>query len=168
MLSIGCGLCGMRDVGSVTSSNRSGPVVRMADTDPISVQGLNKFVKQLKAIDKDLAKLVRVAFNDAADLVVDEVRPMIPTRTGRARRSVKSASTQTSARVRGGGKRAPYYPWLDFGGFVGVDRSVYRRFYSDGRYIYDAYYRMRDSGRFAEVMTAGLLGVVRKAGFEVD
>ncbi|WP_307962251.1 hypothetical protein [Salinispora arenicola] len=54
--------------------------------------------------------------NDAAQVVVDWARPRVSRRSGRAARSLRVASTGKAVRVRAGGARVPYYPWLDFGG----------------------------------------------------
>jgi len=109
----------------------------------IDVEGLNQFVKGIKAVDRELAKDMRRGLNQAIDLVVDVARADVPRRSGRAAKSLRSASTQTAARIVAGGQRAPYYPWLDFGGRVGRGRSVQRKFYSDGRYIFPALARTR-------------------------
>ena len=137
-------------------------------TEAIRVEGLNEFVKNLKTLDRNLPKAVRVAFNEAADVVVQDARPRVPKRSGRARRSVRVASTQTKARVRGGGSKAPYYPWLDFGGRVGRNKSVKRAFLKDGRFIYKSYFDKKASGEFEKVMTKALLKVVESAGIAVE
>lgn len=136
--------------------------------DAIKIEGLNEFVRNLKTLDSNLPRAVRLAFNQAADVVVAAAQPGIPIRSGRAAGSVRARSTQTAARVVGGGGKAPYYPWLDFGGKVGRGKSVSRPFYKEGRYIYAAYFAKRDSGEFEDVMTKALLSVVRGAGIEVD
>lgn len=135
-------------------------------TDPIKIDGLQQFVRNLKKLDSDLPKALRVAFNDCADIVVQDARPRVPSRSGKAKASVKARSTQTAARVVGGSARVPYYPWLDFGGRVGKGRSVKRPFLSEGRYIYNAYYRNRD--RFAEAVEDALIEAARQAGIEVE
>ena len=141
-------------------------------TDAIKIDGLKQFNKNLKTLDSDLPKAVRLALNDAAQIVVDDARPRVPKgsgkRPGRARRSVKAQSTRTRARVSGGGGKVPYYPWLDFGGRVGRNRSVHRPFKRKGRYIYRAYFRARDSGEFQDTLNASLVDVARKAGIEVN
>lgn len=134
----------------------------------INVEGLKEFTKALKAVDKDLPKALRLAFNESADLVVDDAKPTVPRRSGRASKSVRKSSTRTKARVSGGSKRVPYYGWLDFGGKSGKDGAVYRQYRSDGRYIYAAYFPLRDSGRFAEVMQGELLDIARQAGLEME
>lgn len=134
--------------------------------DPIKVEGLAEFSRSLKRLDSSLPKALRIALNQAADVVVREALPRIPKRTGRAKSTVKAMSTRTASRVSGGSKRAPYYPWLDFGGRVGRNRSVERPFYKSGRYIYQAYYDKTDEVQAA--LTGALVDVARQAGLEVD
>jgi hypothetical protein len=119
-------------------------------------------------MDSDLPKTVRVALNEAANSVVDEAKPRVPKRRGRARASVKAKSTRTLVRVSGGGPKAPYYPWLDFGGRVGRNRSIRRDYKPKGRYIYKAYFRQRDSGEFQEILSDALGDVARRAGLRLD
>jgi hypothetical protein len=137
-------------------------------SDPVKIEGLAQFSRDLKKLDSDLPKALRVALNEAADLVVDRARPGIPTRSGKAARSVRKASTRTAVRVRAGGARAPYYPWLDFGGRVGKGRSVVRPFDKHGRYLYAGYFKLKASGEFEQVLTKALLDVVESAGIEVE
>jgi len=135
-------------------------------SDPIRIRGLREFQRGLRELDKGLPKSLRLALNDAANVIVDDARPQVPRRSGRAAGSIKARSTRTLARVVGGGSRAPYYPWLDFGGRVGRNRSVRRPFLKEGRYIYASYDRRKSE--FGEKLEANLLGVARKAGLGVD
>lgn len=137
-------------------------------TDAIKVEGLAEFTRNLKKLDSDLPKALRMAFNQAADVVVQDARAGMPARSGKAKASLKAKSTQTATRISLGGNRAPYAPWLDFGGHVGKNRSVRRPFLKEGRYLYNAYFRHRDSGRIQEELTKALLDVARQAGVEVD
>jgi len=134
--------------------------------DAIRIDGLAEFSRNLKKLDSDLPKALRVALNEAADVVVAYARPLVPRRTGRAQASIKARSTRTEVRVQGGSARAPYYPWLDFGGRVGRNRSVQRTFMKEGRYIYKGYFAKR--AEFEEVLTRALVDVARQAGIEVD
>lgn len=136
--------------------------------DPISVRGLTKFSKDLKKLDNDLPKALRVALNEAGDVIVSDARPGVPRKSGKAQRSIKAKSTRKAVRVSGGGSRAPYYPWLDFGGRVGKDRSIRRPFLKDGRYIYRAYFDASTRDRFAEVLEKSLLKIAASAGVEVE
>ena len=136
--------------------------------DAIKIDGLAQFSRNLKKLDNDLPKALRIALNEAADVVVSAALPRIPRRTGRAANSVKARSTRTLARVVGGGNRAPYYPWLDFGGRVGRKKSVKRPFFKDGRYLYVEYFAKRDSGEFERVLLQSLLKIADDAGVQVD
>jgi hypothetical protein len=137
----------------------------MASVNPIQVHGLNEFVKNLKKIDRELPKSVRLAGNEAADLIVTWAQPKVPRRSGKAAGSIKAASTQKGARVKAGGNKAPYYAWLDFGGRVGRNKSVKRQFYSDGRYLYPALHAQRDE--IEEIYKNALIKIVENAGIEV-
>ena len=134
-------------------------------TTAIQVTGLKEFRRGLKTIDRELPKALRVALNDVVQLVVDDARPRVPKRSGRARGSVKARSTQSRARIVGGSARAPYYGWLDFGGRVGRRRSVSRPVLADGRYIYNAYFRHRDE--MVPLFEDALVKLCRRAGLEV-
>lgn len=136
----------------------------------LRIKGLAEFSKNLKALDAELPKGLRVALNEAAEVVAGAARPRVPKRSGRAQRSVKAKSTRTKVRVAGGGNRAPYYPWLDFGDKTGIGRgfAVHRPFRKQGRYIYATYYQKRDSGEFQQVLNEALLRVAASAGVGVD
>ncbi|MFC0628541.1 HK97 gp10 family phage protein [Kribbella deserti] len=135
-------------------------------TEAIKIDGLTEFTRNLKKLDADLPKALRVAFNGCADIVVNDARRDIPTVSGKAKASVKSRSTATASRVVGGSRRVPYYPWLDFGGKVGRNGSVRRPFLKHGRYIYNAYFD--NQKRYAQLVEDALLDVARQAGVEVD
>lgn len=134
-------------------------------SDAIKVDGLAKFTRDLKRLDAEIPKMQRKALNDAAEIVLGYARPRVPRRSGRAAASLKARSTQTAVRVAAGGPRAPYYPWLDFGGRVGRRKSVKRPFIGDGRYIYPALSAKR--AEFEEALQLALLESARAAGFEV-
>jgi hypothetical protein len=132
----------------------------------IAVTGLRELARSLKKVDGEAAKQLRVVFNEAADLVVSTARPRIPRRTGRAAGSLKTRSTRTAVRVAFGGPRAPWYPWLDFGGRTGRRKSVVRPFLTRGRYIFPAYDERRDD--ILAAMQEGIERVARDAGLEVS
>jgi hypothetical protein len=134
--------------------------------EPIRIDGLAQFSRNLRKLDAELPKGLRVALNEAADVVIGYAKPRIPRRTGKAQASLKARSTRTAVRVQGGGPRVPYYPWLDFGGRVGRSRSIRRPFLKDGRYLYAAYFQNRS--QFEDVLTRALINVAKSAGVEVD
>jgi hypothetical protein len=103
----------------------------------IAVTGLSQLSRSLKAIDAEAPKQLRLAFNEVAELFATKVRPKVPAVSGAARSSIKARSTRTSARVAVGGKKAPYFPWLDFGGQGRIKgRPAPRPFIAGGRYVY--------------------------------
>lgn len=132
--------------------------------DPIRINGLNEFVKNLKSLDNELPKVLRMAFNTAGGTIVNEARRGVPNKTGAARASVRGASTQKAFRIAGGSKRVPYYAWLDFGGKI--PRGGKRPFIRDGRYIYASYFRHRNE--IAGLLEAALIDAARAAGVETD
>lgn len=136
----------------------------MIPTDAIKIQGLTKLNRSLRDLSKDAPKQLRIVGNEAAEVVVDDARPDVPSDSGRAARTVRVASTRTAAQVKGGGARAPYYPWLDFGGKVGVNRSISREFIKRGRYIYPSYVDNKDV--IADRLETGLTDLIRDSGLE--
>lgn len=134
--------------------------------EPIKIDGLAQFVRNLRKLDGELPKAVRVAMNAGAEVVVQYVQPRVPRRSGRAARSIRPQSTRTAVRVSAGGRRASYYPWLDFGGRVGPRKTTRRPFIPEGRYLYPAYEATR--GELYSAMARALVDVVRGAGIELD
>lgn len=133
--------------------------------DTIRIRGLKEFIRSVKALDRELPKAVRVANNEAADVIVRAAKPKVPLgpgRGGHARDSLKARSTRTEVRIAAGGARFPYYPWLDFGGAVGRNRSVRRPFYKTGRYIFPALAEHRDE--LIAVHERALQTVIDQAG----
>lgn len=132
----------------------------------IQVAGLREFQAALKKMDADLPKQLRVALNAASQLVIDYAKPKIPRRSGAAAASLKVRSSQRAARIAAGGRKAPYYPWLDFGGSVGPGASVHRPFYTEGRYVYPGIRQNKD--KIQETLETALADLARGAGLEVD
>lgn len=130
----------------------------------ISVGGLAQLSRGLKAVDAEAPKQLRLALNDAADLLVDTAKPTVPSDTGAAQRSMKARSTRTSARVAVGGRMAPYFPWLDFGGEGRVaGRPAARAFISVGRYVYPTLAKIRP--KIEQRLSDGITAVIENAGF---
>jgi hypothetical protein len=132
----------------------------------IEIKGLKEFQRSLRRMDSDLPKQLRLALNQASQLVVDKARPDIPRRSGAAAASLKVRSSQREARVAAGGRKAPYYPWLDFGGKVGRNNSVERPFYKEGRYIYPSLRHNRS--QIQDVLKSALRDLAHDAGLAVD
>lgn len=132
--------------------------------DEIRIKGLKEFKTKLRALDKNAPKQLRVAGNAAAGIVVDTSKPTVPVLKGSARASIRAASTQSAARVRGGGARVPYFGWLEFGGRVGRNFAVKRPRIKEGRYIWPGYIRRREAVR--NELADALERAARSAGLE--
>lgn len=134
-------------------------------SDPIKIEGLKEFQKQLRTIEDGLQKQLRVALNQGADIIVDAATKRMPRRTGAAIASIKAQSSQREARVIGGSKKAPYVGWLEFGGKVGRDKKTKRPFIKGGRYVFPAFGAHRDE--VLEIIVRELDALARDAGMEV-
>ena len=133
--------------------------------DPIKIQGLVAFQKALREMEDGAQKQLRVVFNKAADLIVQEAPRGMPSKSGAAANSIRARSGQREAVVLAGGNKAKHYPWLDFGGAVGIHKSVTRRFIKGGRYLYPAY--SRNNNTVQRILEDGLHDLCRDAGLEV-
>ena len=82
----------------------------------IRVEGLAELRRALKNAEQvdDMADL-RDGLKRAAGVVARDAQGRVPSRTGRARGSVRAVSGGNKAYVAGGKKAVPYYGWLDFG-----------------------------------------------------
>lgn len=132
----------------------------------IKIDGLREFQKALRDMDRDLPKQLRIALNSASELVINYAKPKVPKRSGRAAGSLKVRSSQKAARIAAGGARAPYYPFLDFGGSVGPSKGVHRPFYTEGRYIYPGLKANKD--KITQQLEVALTELAKGAGLEVD
>lgn len=133
----------------------------------VSVEGLAELSRSLRKLDKEAPKALRVALNSVADLLIADTRKVIPRKSGKAAASLKAKSTRTSARISAGGAKAPYYPWLDYGGQGRKKgRPASRPFISSGRYLYPTLGKIRPN--IEKALDAGITDAARAAGLDVD
>lgn len=132
----------------------------------IKIVGLKEMNRELKAMSPEAGKQMKAALDDAAKIVVNVAQRDVPTVTGRARASIVVKSTVRESRVRVGGPKAPYYPWLDFGGRTGRKRAAHRPYIKGGRYLYPAYERHRDD--ILAVLTKRITAVATAVGLTPD
>lgn len=138
----------------------------MPPVEPIKVKGLREFQAALKRVDEELPRRLRLILNDAIEVVAEDTRRRVPSKSGRAKASVKTQSSQREARLKAGGAKVQYFPWLDYGGNVGRNRSVKRPFKKEGRYVFPAYRRNRDD--VLEMLDKGIGMLIEESGMEVD
>lgn len=105
-------------------------------SDSVRVDGLRDLQRALRGISKEAAKELRLALREIAAEIAKSASAKVPRRSGRAASSYKPRASGAGAAIAFGGTRAPYAPWLDFGGRVGVNKSVSRPFIREGRYLF--------------------------------
>src|SRR5690606_30163928 len=138
-----------------------------SDNVTVHSEGLREFRQALRRVEGDAPNQLRIALSDVADIVDQGTKPQVPVRRGHAHGSVQDQSPQEKARVVAGGKRVPYYPWLDFGGRVGRKNATVREFVKDGRYLFPTYRQLRDRGVIEERLVRAIVRVARSVGWEV-
>lgn len=138
----------------------------MSVINPIRVEGMRELQRALKELDGESQKEIRVALNRVADTVAQGAARRVPVRTGKARASLRAMSSQRETRVSAGGRKAPYYGWLEFGGRIGKDKSVVRPFVKGGRYLWPTIAANRDA--LAGAVEGALVDLARAKGLEVS
>lgn len=129
----------------------------------VEVDGLRALRAALRDVDKSFSRELGQAGKRAAELVAESARAKVPVRSGAARGSVRATAGRGGS-VSGGGARAPYFPWLDWGGRVGRGKSVYRPVVQGGRYLYPALGERRDD--VIDTFVALVDELTRKAGLQ--
>lgn len=95
----------------------------------------------------------------AAEGVAGDAQRLVPRgASGAARASMRAVGLS----VVMGGARAPYGPWLEFGGRVGINDSVRRTFVPGGRYIWPTW--MRNRTEILGDMERGLADLAKESG----
>ncbi len=138
--------------GGVTVSK---DLVKIDDSD------LAKLRRELDAVKAGMDVGLRPLYSDLAQSVVEGARSKIPSKTGRARNSLRATEGVITY-----GQGVPYVPWLDFGGAVGINKSVQRPVLQSGRYLFPAL--SANKGKGMEAAEKALTSVVEKNGLEVD
>lgn len=139
----------------------------MADSGKrVTVTGLRDLGKMLKELDSEAKQLMADTLKGIAEGVAADVRSRVPHRTGRLASSYKARGSATGAAIAFGGSKAPYAPWIDFGGKVGRGKSVSRPFVQGGRYLYPAIGdNMED---VVDLVAAAIDDIATRYGFKVE
>lgn len=116
----------------------------------VKARGLDGFMHECEITSDRLVDGVRDLMSELADETADDAR-------GRARSGKKTGASMNSIRAMGpvvrAGDDVPWYGFADFGGRVGVKRSIKRLYIKGGRWLFPA---VRD------------VGVLRRADKMVD
>lgn len=106
----------------------------MPDFD-VTVTGDDELARALAATARNLDDAVGRQLVDEARMIARDAQSHVPRRSGAARATVEARVVNDAATIVGGGRTAPYFAWLEYGGNVGIRNSVRRPFVRDGRYI---------------------------------
>ena len=96
----------------------------------VQIDGLRELRNAMRKAEAGSQQAIARHLKEVATKIAEDVRARVPESAGAkgtsnpfapgsARSSVRAFATSDGAGVRGGGAKAPYYPWLDFGGSVG-------------------------------------------------
>lgn len=124
--------------------------------------------RRLASVHHALPEGVDEIAQDVADLMAIFARkkvPLGPARNGHVRTTLRGTTRNGTPVVEGGDAAHPYYGWLDFGGHVGPNRSVYRKKIAEGRYIYPTLRERRS--QIDDQMSHGLEELLQRHGIEV-
>lgn len=131
----------------------------------VRILGLRELQSAFKKVDSDIPKELKTSFLRIATDVAGKAAAKVPHRTGRAASSIRPRASQRGAGIAFGGSAAPYYPWLDFGGRVGRNKSIYRDLVVGGRYIYPTIAEEKDA--IEKAAEDAVESAAHSAGFEV-
>lgn len=130
----------------------------------VEVRGLRELSGAFRQIDVNLQRQLKTELMAVAQMVAGRAAAKVPKVSGAAAASITPRSSVRGAGIAFGGTRAPYYPWLDFGGRVGRRKSIYRDMIQGGRYVYPAIGESRDD--IEEGVEEAVNKAAKAAGFE--
>lgn len=80
----------------------------------LDAKGLNRLARSLRQAGVDMTRL-KADYKRMADVVKSAIKPEVPTKTGRLRRTLRDSATQKSGVVRAGGGQVPYAGPIEYG-----------------------------------------------------
>lgn len=107
----------------------------------VYIQNLRDVQRWFAEFEPALQPVLRDELWKAADTTVKwAIVSRVPQRSGDAAASVRASSTARSVFINAGGSKAPYFPWLDFGGTLRPTgrryNTITRARIQRGRYVY--------------------------------
>ena len=143
----------------------------------VEVRGLRDLSKAFGQMDTGLRQELKSRMKAVAESVVRVAQGKIARRSGKAASSIKArAGLSGSASIAFGGTKAPYMPWLDFGGSTGrghvpgvawsgaIKRDWRGNPFGEGRYIYPSIRQERPE--IERTVEEAIKLVAQRAGFE--
>jgi hypothetical protein len=127
----------------------------------IRVRGIEEWRANLARLMSGLSDMADDVARESAQGVKRRARALTPVGPG-LNGHARSSINVRGATVRGGSRTYPYFGWLDFGGRVGINRSVHRPYLRSGRIMFVAY---RGERPLVEArMNRSLTSAARRAG----
>lgn len=108
----------------------------------VEVEGVQLVIARLDILAGESPVVEATSGLRSAELIAGLAKarvPIGPALGGHVKGSISAKMSPMGPMVSGGGVRYPYFGWLDFGGRVGVHKSVFRRVLGTGRYIWRSY-----------------------------
>lgn len=81
----------------------------------VSIDGLNKLRRGLNKLDEAAKQDFKLAGYNAAQIVVDEAKRLVPVRSGKLAKSIRAAKVQSGGKVYAGRASVPYAGPIHFG-----------------------------------------------------
>lgn len=132
----------------------------------IQIDGLDALSRSLRDVGKKAPKEIKGFTTEVANLILVKGRALVPSRSGKARRSWRAVGSAKGASVEYGGAGAPYMGWLDHGGRVGRKKSVLRPYLRAGRYLYPTIAKYKPQTQ--KIADEAMADIARSAGLKVD
>lgn len=130
----------------------------------VEIRGGRELARAFKQLETGLDKELRLAFKEIARFVANRAASKVERLTGRAAASLKPRATSSGAGIAFGGSAAEHYPWLDFGGRVGRNRSIVREIVPGGRYVYPTIGESKEE--IGQMADDAIRTVAKRADFE--
>lgn len=136
----------------------------MPDSVKVEVRGIRELAGALKRVDDELPKELKVAFLKIAEKVVGVAAGNVPVISGKAAGSIKPRASTRGGSLAFGGTAAEYFPWLEWGGRVGRNKSIELPVARPGRYVYSAIISQKEET--AAAAEKAVADAAKHAGFE--
>lgn len=134
----------------------------------IQLSGDKELARRFKAAARAVPNETKDIALDVAEMIALFARrkvPIGPARNGHVKYTLEGKVRRGVPVVDGGGPSHPYYGWLEFGGRVGIHRSVRREKRPEGRYIYPTVAERRPE--IERQMREGMEDLMRRYGIRV-
>lgn len=146
------------------AGSATGARYEVVDNVKVEVRGIRELSTAFRKLDGELPRALKSRFLKVAENVTDEAKSRTPKVSGAAQSSIKPKGSARGAAISFGGTKAEYFPWLNFGGRVGRNKSIERDRMTPDRYIYTSIADKKEETEAA--VDDAIRDTARDAGFE--